>query len=229
MIRIRKSEDRGQVNHGWLKAKHTFSFGSYQDPRYKHFGPLVVINQDKIAGDSGFPEHPHDNMEIITYIINGELSHKDSTGGGSTIYPGKVQRMTAGSGIVHSEFNGSQSETELLQIWILPEERDIEPGYEEKEFSQEKGNNSLQLLASRTNAEALHIHRDVNIFRSFLDEGKKIEHKSQKRYQWLQLISGELDLNGQILKAGDAAGLESEDMLTISAQKKAHFLLFDMN
>ena len=229
MIKIRKSQDRGFVDHGWLKAKHSFSFGSYQDPRHKHFGPLVVINQDIIAGDSGFPSHPHDNMEIITYIIKGELSHKDNSGGGSTIYSGRIQRMSAGSGIVHSEFNGSDSETELLQIWILPEERNIKPGYEEKEFDPESAKNKLQLLVAKDDNEALAINRDAKIYRSFLDTGELISFSSEKPYQWLQLISGEVVVNGNVLQEGDAIGLNKEGNLIIEAEKDAHFLLFDMN
>lgn len=229
MIKLRKSEDRGIVNHGWLKAKHTFSFGSYYDPQNMHFGPLRVINQDIIAGNSGFPEHPHDNMEIITYIIKGELSHKDSSGGGSTIFPGRVQRMSAGSGIVHSEFNQSNNETELLQIWLLPERKNIDPGYEEKEFALNAAENSLQLIASQNSQEALSINRDVEIYRSILDKEENFSYQVKKRYQWLQLISGQLDVNGQGLNEGDAIGLENEGSLAISALEKAHFLLFDMN
>ena len=229
MKKLRKSEDRGIVNHGWLKAKHTFSFGSYYDPQNMHFGPLRVINQDIIAGNSGFPEHPHDNMEIITYIIKGELSHKDSSGGGSTIFPGRVQRMSAGSGIVHSEFNQSNNETELLQIWLLPEKKNIDPGYEEKEFALNAAENNLQLIASQNSQEALSINRDVEIYRSILDKEENFSYQVKKRYQWLQLISGQLDVNGQGLNEGDAIGLENEGSLAISALEKAHFLLFDMN
>ena len=228
MIKLRKSEERGQVNHGWLKAKHSFSFASYQDPKHKHFGPLRVINQDIIAGDTGFPEHPHDNMEIITYIISGEMSHKDSTGGGSTIFPGKIQRMSAGSGISHSEFNSSSNETELLQIWLFPEKKDIEPSYEEKEFSETV--NNLQLLVSQKGESAsLHINRDIKLYRSFLKAEKNINFKPERKQQWIQLVSGSLLVNDIELKDGDGLGLKDFEEISIQASKDAHFLLFDMN
>lgn len=229
MIKVRKSEERGSVDHGWLKAKHAFSFASYQDPKHKHFGPLVVINQDIISAGSGFPNHPHENMEILTYIISGELSHEDNTGAGSTIYPNKVQRMSAGSGIVHSEFNQSDQETELLQIWILPEEKDINPGYEEQEFNSVKAIDNLQLLASGNSSKALKINRDINVYRSFLGINNDIDFKAQKKYQWIQLISGSIKIKGHKLKSGDAIGMQDEGPFTIEAEEKAHFLLFDMN
>ena len=228
MIKLRKSEDRGQINHGWLNAKHSFSFASYQDPKHKHFGPLRVINQDIIAGGAGFPEHPHENMEIITYIISGEMSHKDSTGGGSTIFPGKIQRMSAGSGISHSEFNSSSNETELLQIWLFPEEKDIKPSYEEKEFTEHQ--NDLQLLVSKNGEnKSLHINRDIKLFRSFLNEGESINFNPKKKSQWLQLISGSLTVNDLNISEGDGLGIKDLEEITIQASKKAHFLLFDMN
>lgn len=230
MIKIRKSQERGFVDHGWLKAKHTFSFGSFYDPEYMHFGPLRVINQDKIAAHSGFPAHPHEDMEIITYIIKGELSHKDNTGGGSTIYPGRIQRMSAGTGIRHSEFNNSDSETELLQMWLLPDKKGHTPGYEEKTFDHEDAQNSLQLLVSDSDpGEALSINRQVNFYRSFLEKDKEISHQNTGKYQWVQLIEGELNVNGNILEEGDAIGLKDENALKIIANSKAHFVLFDMN
>lgn len=230
MIKIRKSQERGFVDHGWLKARHTFSFGSFYDPEHMHFGPLRVINQDKIAAHSGFPAHPHEDMEILTYIIKGELSHKDNTGGGSTIYPGRIQRMSAGTGIRHSEFNNSDSETELLQMWLLPDKKGHTPGYEEKTFDHEDAQNSLQLLVSGNDpGGALSINRQVNFYRSFLEKDKEISHQNTGKYQWVQLIEGELNVNGNILEEGDAIGLKDENALKIIANSKAHFVLFDMN
>ena len=230
MVKIRKSEDRGFVDHGWLKARHTFSFGSFYDPENMHFGPLRVINQDKIAAHSGFPQHPHEDMEIITYIIKGELSHKDNTGGGSTIYPGRIQRMSAGKGIQHSEFNDSNAETELLQMWLIPDQKGHKPGYEEKYFDSEPAQNKLQLLVSGyRNSDALEINRAVNFYRSFLDSGKELFHESIGKYLWLQLIEGTVDVNGNILNEGDAIGFKDEESLKIIANSNAHFVLFDMN
>jgi len=228
MIKIRKSEDRGRHQNSWLNAKHSFSFGSYQDPENTSFGPLRVINQDIIATGAGFPEHPHDNMEIITYIIKGEMSHKDSTSGGSTIFPGRIQRMSAGFGITHSEFNSSSQETELLQIWLFPEKHNIEPNYEEKEFEETK--NELQLLVTADNdSSSLSINSEIKLFRSFLDKGQQIPYKAEKKNQWLQLITGSLKVNGSEISAGDGLGLSDIEKISIKALKNAHFLLFDMN
>ncbi len=230
-MKLRKSSERGFVNHQWLKARHTFSFGSYYDPNHLHFGPLRVINQDIIKEKSGFPEHSHEDMEIITYIIRGELSHKDSTGGGSTIYPNKVQRMSAGTGIFHSEFNNSLNETELLQMWVLPDKKGHAPSYEEKVFEEENAQNQLQLLVSGKNETGtLAINRDIHLYRSFLEKDKQLIHRCFGRYQWLQLIEGQLEVNGIILDSGDGIGLNDKENIILKAiMNKAHFLLFDMN
>jgi len=230
MIRIRKSNDRGHADHGWLKTHHTFSFASYFDPAHTKFRSLRVINEDWIQGGEGFGTHPHENMEIITYVIEGEVEHKDSMGNGSVIKHGELQRMTAGTGITHSEFNPSSKDTHLLQIWIYPERADLDPGYEQKDFSKLWSPNELALVASQCGRRgSLVVHQDMELYRAALETGVQVEYElAFHRYAWLQVISGGVILNGYDLNAGDGAAVDEEKLLTIAATETAEFLLFDL-
>lgn len=230
MICIRKSADRGHADHGWLDTYHTFSFAGYFDPDHMHFRALRVINEDRIAGGKGFGTHPHDNMEIITFIIEGELEHRDSMGNGSVIRPGELQRMTAGTGVTHREFNPSDRETLLLQIWIHPERKGLEPGYEQRFFPDLKKPGSMTLLASRDGrGGSLTIHQDVAIHAGFLADGMSVDHLiAAGRHAWIQVYSGSLILNGISLSQGDGAAVSEETAITISAETEAGFLLFDL-
>ncbi|HEY5621722.1 MAG TPA: pirin family protein [Pontiella sp.] len=230
MITIRKSEDRGQADHGWLKSFHTFSFASYFDPAHLEFRSLRVINEDWIQGRKGFGTHPHENMEIITYIISGTLEHRDSMGNGSVIRRGELQRMTAGTGITHSEFNPQDAETHLLQIWICPERADLEPGYEQIDFSPRWKPNELSLLASQFGKnDSLTIHQDVELYRAQLDAGKQLVYElSPDRHAWIQMVSGALAVNGVELMSGDGAAVKAEERLNLVATESSEFLLFDL-
>jgi redox-sensitive bicupin YhaK (pirin superfamily) len=229
MITIRKSEDRGGADHGWLKAKHSFSFAGYYDPAHMGFRSLRVINEDVIAGGGGFPPHPHENMEIITYIISGELEHKDSTGTGSVIKAGEVQYMSAGTGVVHSEFNHSASTPlHLLQIWLLPNEFGAPPRYDQQVIDPATITNRLGLIASGSEG-GIHIHQDMRLYACKLTKGGAVEHRLEEgRALWLQLISGEVTVNDESIRAGDAVRIEREDRVDITAKSDAHFLLFDL-
>jgi redox-sensitive bicupin YhaK (pirin superfamily) len=231
MITIRKSNDRGHANHGWLKSFHTFSFADYVDPEHMSFGPLRVINEDWVAGGSGFPTHPHRDMEILTWVVEGELRHRDSMGYSETLKPGEMQRITAGRGITHSEFNESPNEAvHLLQIWVTPRERGLEPSYEQKAFSPESRQNQLALLASPTSTDgALTIQQDASVYASTLDAGREVAHDlAPNRAAWLQLIKGAVEVNGQKLEPGDAAAVTGENSVTVRAEQPAEFLLFDL-
>jgi redox-sensitive bicupin YhaK (pirin superfamily) len=231
MITIRQSSDRGAVNMGWLDARHSFSFGSYHDPDHMGFGPLRVINEDRVQPAQGFGMHGHRDMEIITYIIEGALEHKDSMGNGSVIRRGDVQRMTAGTGVMHSEFNHSdEALTHLLQIWILPERNGLEPGYEEKSFDEGAKRNRLLLIASHdARDDSLKIHQDVDLFASILDRDVQVEHAfAEGRKGWIQVVHGQLNVNGTMLSAGDGAALDDAGVVTLSAADDTEFLLFDM-
>ncbi|TNE60139.1 MAG: pirin family protein [Alphaproteobacteria bacterium] len=231
MIKIRKSEARGAADHGWLKAKHTFSFAGYQDPAHMGFGPLRVINEDRIAGGGGFPTHPHDNMEIVTYVMSGALEHKDSMGNRGVIKAGDIQYMSAGTGVRHSEFNASATEeTHLYQIWLLPNERGAPPRYAQKSLVGETRSNELNLFVSGDGREgSTEIRQDADLYTSTLDAGKEIVHRFEKgRLGWLQLARGVLDVNGERLEAGDGVALAEEDLLAVKALESAEFLLFDM-
>ena len=231
MITVRQSEERGAVNMGWLDAKHSFSFGSYHDPEHMGFGTLRVINEDRIQPSQGFGMHGHRDMEIVTYMIDGALEHRDSMGNGSVIRPGEVQRMTAGTGVRHSEFNHSDTdETHLLQIWILPEQNGLTPGYEEKTFDDSEKRNKLLLLASSDSRDgSLKIHQDTDLFASILDKGKSLSHQfADGRNGWVQVVRGRLSLNGETLDHGDGASIADTSVLDIAALEDAEFLLFDM-
>ena len=231
MIDVIQAESRGSADHGWLKAKHTFSFANYYDPARIQFGNLRVINEDRVAPGQGFGTHPHRDMEIITYIIDGAVQHKDSMGNGTVIKAGEIQRMTAGTGVLHSEFNPSHDEElHLLQIWILPEKNGLEPGYEQSMFAREDKLNRLRLVASRDARDgSLTVHQDVDLYASVLEEGRSVTHEvGSGRKIFIQVIRGNIAVNGQSLDAGDGAQLENESRLSITSSGESDFLLFDM-
>ena len=232
MITIRRSNERGHANHGWLDTHYTFSFSDYYDPQFMGFRNLRVINEDFIEPDQGFPKHGHRDMEIITYMISGELSHRDSMGNGETIRPHEVQRMTAGTGVLHSEFSSPTDKTHLLQIWILPEQNRLTPEYEQKRFGPEEKQGKMRLVASRGGGDgSVHINQDVKVYASLLNLGDELTYGlSAERHGWIQVISGELNVNGNTLKAGDGAAVSDEENLQIRAQPdNTEFLLFDLN
>lgn len=231
MIQVRNANDRGHANHGWLDTHHTFSFSTYHDPNHMRFRSLRVMNEDTVAPGQGFGTHPHNDMEIVTYVLEGALEHKDSMGNGEVLRPGEFQRMSAGTGITHSEFNPSDSEpVHLYQIWLFPEHKGIEPSYEQKRFPEVERHNQLRLVASR-NAEngSLRIHQDARIYLSQFDAGKEIEHELlEGRHAWLQVLRGAVSLNGVNLKTSDGAAVSEETALTIRATSDAEIMLFDL-
>jgi redox-sensitive bicupin YhaK (pirin superfamily) len=232
MIEVRKANERGHADHGWLDTHHTFSFSDYYDPRFTGFRDLRVINEDYIAPAQGFPKHSHRDMEIITYVISGELSHRDSMGNGETIRPHEVQRMTAGTGILHSEYSSPTDKTHMLQIWILPEKNSLTPSYEQKLFAPEEKQGKLRLVASRGGDDgSVTVNQDVSLYASILANGEPVTHKlADGRHAWIQLISGSLDVNGETLNAGDGAAISEEKALRIKAlADNSEFLLFDLN
>jgi len=231
MLTIRRSNDRGGGNYGWLDTKHTFSFSDYWDEKWMGFRSLRVINEDWVAPASGFPTHPHRDMEIITYVLSGQLEHKDSLGTGSVILPGDGQRMTAGRGIRHSEYNPSATEkVHLLQIWLMPDKQGHEPGYEQKSFPEAEKRGKLRLIASRGGAEgSVKINQDAKLFVTLLSPGEEVKHAlGAKRHAWLQVAKGEVELNGRTLQEGDGAAVSDEKQLTIKGTKDAEVLLFDL-
>ena len=231
MITIRKSEDRGHFDLGWLDTYHTFSFDQYYDPAHVHWRSLRVINEDRVAAGQGFPTHSHRDMEIITYILSGALEHRDSMSSGSVIRPGDVQRMSAGTGVSHSEFNPSNSESvHLLQVWILPRSRGLAPSYEEKSFSEDERRGRLRLVASEDGREgSVTIQQDARLYAAILDAGAPVEHTlGANRYAWLQVARGAVKLNELDLQQGDGAAVSNESDLKIVAQETAEILLFDL-
>jgi redox-sensitive bicupin YhaK (pirin superfamily) len=232
MIKIRRSNERGHADHGWLDTRYTFSFSDYYDPAFMGFRDLRVINEDYIEPGQGFPKHGHRDMEIITYVISGELSHRDSMGNGETILPNEVQRMTAGTGVLHSEYSSPTDKTHLLQIWILPEKERLTPDYEQKSFAREEKSGKLRLVASRGGHDgSVHINQNVKLYASILSAGEQVSlDLDEGRHAWIQLISGSLDLNGERLDAGDGAAISEETALSITAAAdNTEFLLFDLN
>jgi len=234
MIRIRKSDDRGRGEHGWLSARHTFSFGDYYHPSNIRFRSMRVMNEDRVAGGRGFDAHPHNDMEIITYMVSGALAHKDGIGSGghsAVLKPGEVQRISAGTGIVHSEHNASKTETaHLLQIWIMPDRKGHEPRYDQKPFPDSERRDALRLVASPDGtAGSMPIHQDARIYASLLSAGTSLEHTTTPdRGVWVQLIRGELSVNGQSLSPGDGAAIEKESTVLLTASAASEFLLFDL-
>ena len=231
MIVLRKSEERGHANHGWLDSYHSFSFANYYDPNYMGFKSLRVINEDKIQPTRGFGTHPHRDMEIITYVLEGSLEHKDSIGNGSIIRPGDVQKMSAGTGILHSEYNPSDSEwVHLLQIWIVPNQRNLQPSYEQKNYSVEEKRNNLRLIASPDGKDnSVTVYQDMNLYASVLDADKSVSYELlPNRQGWVQVIRGNVQLNDVILEAGDAAAIVDETYLKMVAKDSSELLFFDL-
>jgi redox-sensitive bicupin YhaK (pirin superfamily) len=229
MITLRKADERFHTEIGWLNSFHTFSFGDHYDPQHEGFSALRVINDDVIAKGQGFGAHPHRDMEILTYVLSGALQHKDSTGGGGVIQPGEVQRMSAGTGVVHSEYNASREEpVHLLQIWLIPESRGIKPGYEQKKFDFAKGTPTL--LASRGGRDgSVTIHQDASLYGAKLDGAERISFELKpSRRAWVHVAKGSVDLNGQRLSAGDGAAITGEKALDLSGGQTAEVLVFDL-
>ncbi len=232
MLTIRPAQDRGIASFGWLDSRHTFSFGEYHNPNHMGFADLRVINEDKVAPGQGFPTHGHRDMEIISYVLEGALEHKDSIGTGSVIRPGDVQRMSAGTGIRHSEYNASKTEpVHFLQIWILPEQKGIEPGYEQKNFAIAEKQGKLKLVGSRDGRDgSITIHQKVDLYAATLSEGESVRYTfAPNRVAWLQVARGTVQLNDQTLTAGDGAAIAQESLITLQGKAQdAEVLLVDM-
>jgi redox-sensitive bicupin YhaK (pirin superfamily) len=231
MITFRPARERGHAQLGWLDSHHTFSFSDYYDPKHMGFRTLRVINEDRVAPGRGFGTHPHRDMEIISYVLDGALEHKDSMGTGSVIQPGDVQRMTAGTGVAHSEFNHSKtSPVHFLQIWILPEKARLEPGYEQKSFTTDERRNTLRLVASRDGRDgALTVHQDVALYAGLLDAEASVRHAlAPGRHAWVQVARGAVELGGQRLGAGDGAAVSEETEVALRALEPSEVLVFDL-
>ena len=231
MIQVRKSADRGNANHGWLNSMHTFSFADYHDEAHMGFGPLRVINEDRIEGGTGFGTHGHRDMEIISYVIDGALQHKDSMGNETVILPGEVQRLSAGTGIRHSEYNELKDKTtHFLQIWIMPEKNGIEPGYGQKSFANDFGCSDLILVASKSGKNgSITMNQDVDMYvAKAQDAGEKHLKTYAHRKLWVQVIKGDVEVEGTKLNSGDGAGISKVEMLNVKWSKDAEFILFDM-
>ncbi len=231
MLSIRHAEERGIANLGWLNSRHTFSFASYYDARYMGFGPLRVINEDRVQPSKGFATHGHRDMEIISYVLSGALEHKDSMGNGSVIRPGDVQRMSAGTGVLHSEYNASDSElVHFLQIWIVPETQGLAPGYEQKHFSDADKQGDLRLVGSRDGRDgSVTIHQDVDLYAASLEEGSSVNFRLRgDRRAWVQMVRGEANINEQALDPGDGVAVTGGEEIVLTGVTQAELLLFDM-
>jgi redox-sensitive bicupin YhaK (pirin superfamily) len=231
MITLRRSEERGKGKLEWLESRFSFSFGDYYDPAHESFGPLRVINEDWIKGGAGFPPHPHRDMEIVTYVLEGAIAHKDSTGGAGTIRPGEIQRMSAGTGITHAEFNASPTETcHLLQIWIMPSKRGVEPSYEQKTIDADAVKNHFaRIAAPQPRENEVRLVQDAEIWAAHLDADVEAIHPlAQGRKAWLQVAKGEITLGEDTLKAGDAAAITDQTQVTIRSKSPSEVLLFDL-
>jgi redox-sensitive bicupin YhaK (pirin superfamily) len=231
MMTIRPAASRGRTAIDWLDSWHTFSFGDYRDPQWRGFRSLRVINDDRVAPGGGFDTHPHRDMEIITWVLSGALEHRDSLGNGSVIRPGDMQRMTAGTGILHSEFNPSPTdEVHLLQIWLFPEARGLTPGYEQKAFSQGDLQNALRLVASRTGRDgSVTIHQDADVFVAALGRGKSLNHELRPgRFAWLQVARGSVEVGGHDLGPGDGVAVSDERSLEITGREGSEIVVFDL-
>lgn len=232
MIRVRKAAERGHADHGWLDTYHTFSFAGYQDPEHVHFRTLRVMNEDVVQPGQGFGTHPHRDMEIVTYVLEGALEHKDSMGNGEVLRAGEFQRMSAGTGITHSEFNPSQTEpVHLYQVWLFPERKGIEPGYEQKRFPESEQQNQLRLVASpEAEAGSLLIHQDARIYLSQIEPQATVHYElAEGRHAWLQVLKGSVLLNEVPLKVSDGAAVSDTRQLNIQATDNAEIMLFDLN
>ena len=231
MMKIREAGDRGHFNFGWLDTYHTFSFGEYHDPQQMGFRSLRVMNEDRVQPGQGFGTHPHRDMEIITYVLEGALEHKDSIGNGSVIRPGEVQRMSAGTGVTHSEYNPSQEEwVHLFQIWILPEKKGMPPSYEQKKYPDKEKKGQFRLIASRKGRDgSVTIHQDAELYAALLDPGQEVHYQLPPgRHAWLQVARGAVSVNGKRLHQSDGVSVSDEDFLRITAKEKAEFLLFNL-
>ena len=231
MISVRRADERGHADHGWLDTRHTFSFADYHDPKYLGFRGLRVINEDRVQPGRGFPPHGHRDMEIVSYVLTGALEHKDSMGTGSVIRPGDVQRMSAGTGVRHSEYNHSKDEpVHFLQVWILPERRGLEPGYEQRHFSDADKRAGLRLIASREGTDgSVTIHADARIYAAVVEQGQRLRHAlAEHRHAWLQVARGAITLNDRPLVHGDGAAVSGEPALTIVGTERAEVLVFDL-
>src|SRR5262245_4624669 len=223
MIRLRRASERGHFDHGWLDTHHTFSFSEYFDPAHTQFRSLRVMNEDRVAPGQGFGMHGHRDMEIVTIVLSGALEHRDSLGNGEVLRPGELQRMTAGTGIRHSEFNPSETEpVHLYQIWLLPERNGLKPGYEQKPFDSSEKHNRLRLVASPDAADgSLLIHQDARLYLADLDAGREVSHELGRRHGWLQVLRGRVRLNGEVLSAGDGAAISGELKIAIAAEENS--------
>lgn len=231
MIAIRKSNQRGQADHGWLNTRFTFSFADYYDPKHVQFRTLRVVNDDRIAGGGGFPTHAHRDMEIVTYVLEGALAHKDSMGHGSVIRPGDVQYMSAGTGVAHSEFNASDREAvHLYQIWMFPDKKDYEPVYDQKHFPEPAKRGKLRLLASPDGRDgSLKIRQDNRLYATVLAPGESVKHELEpKRHAYVQVARGSVTLNGKALETGDGAAISAENAIELTGVRDAEVLLFDL-
>jgi redox-sensitive bicupin YhaK (pirin superfamily) len=231
MLQLRRAKDRGHFDHGWLNTYHTFSFGEYQDPKFMGFRSLRVMNEDRVSPGEGFGTHPHRDMEIVSYVLEGALEHRDSIGNGEVLSPGEFQRITAGTGITHSEFNSSAKELlHFYQIWLFPEKKGLPPSYEQKGFPVEERLNRLRLVAAPGGTDgALTIHQDARIFLSQLESGQSLEHAiAAGRHAWLQVLRGKVTANGEPLTTSDGAALSDERSLRITAESPAEIMLFDL-
>lgn len=231
MLQVVRSEERGKTHIDWLESYHSFSFGQYYDPENIQFGPIRVLNDDVIAPGAGFPTHPHNNMEIVTIALDGELAHEDSTGGKDVIRPGEVQRMTAGKGVYHSEYNNSKEKpAHILQIWFIPDKAGYEPSYEQKKYDSSKAENDLLKLVSKKNGDGIvTINQDADLYLSKLDSGKNLKHTiSEDRGVYLFLVDGKLKVNDTTIEPRDALKISEESEINISANEKSSFILFDV-
>jgi redox-sensitive bicupin YhaK (pirin superfamily) len=232
MMVIRPGAARGHFDHGWLDTYHTFSFASYHDPQHMGFRSLRVINEDRVEPGEGFGTHAHRDMEILTWVLEGALEHKDSMGNGSIIRPGDIQRMSAGTGVTHSEFNPSRDEpVHLLQIWLLPRQRGLSPGYEEKRFLPETRRGGLRLIAARDGREgAVTIHQDADLWTALVEPGESVGHVLVAgRHAWLHVAAGAISANGMALRAGDGAAISDEKAIEVTASERSEILLFDLS
>ena len=228
-MQIRKAGERGGANHGWLDSKHTFSFADYYDPKHMNFRALRVINEDKVAPDRGFGKHPHADMEILTYVLEGELGHQDSMGNGSVIRPGDVQRMSAGTGVTHSEMNpNKKTPVHFYQIWIMPAKKSLPPSYEQKTFNDRDG--KLRVVASQDGRDgSVTVHQDMTLEAGVLKTGDKVEHAlAANRYAWIQVAKGSIEIDGKTLTAGDGAAIQGQGAISITAASDAEVLVFDL-